>query len=125
MTDATVFLSEEETLAAVRRLNRALLTRFVQAEVIRPADAGGRLVYRKVDIARMELLCDLCDDFELNDDALGIVMELVDQLHGTRGDLLALMRALGEETDEVRSRVMARAVWFPPSSTSNPVALSR
>ena len=108
MTGATVFLSEEETLAAVGRLDRARLTRFVQAEVIRPADAGGRVVYRQVDIARMELLCDLCDDFELNDDALGIVMELVDQLHGTRGDLLALMRALGEEAEEVRARVMGR-----------------
>lgn len=107
MSDAT-FLNEEETLAAVARLDRALLTRFVRTEVIRPADAGGRVVYRRVDIARLELLCDLCDDFELNDDALGIVMGLVDQLHGTRSDLAALMRALGEEAEEVRTRVAGR-----------------
>jgi len=108
MTDQPVFLSEEETLAAVTRLDQALLARFVRAEVIRPADAGGRVVYRQVDIARMELLCDLCDDFDLNDDALGIVMDLVDQLHGARGDLLALMRALAEEEAEVRARIMGR-----------------
>ncbi len=108
MTDSTGFLSEEEALAAVGRLDRAQLSRFIRAEVIRPADAGGRVVYRQIDIARMELLCDLCDDFELDDDALGIVMELVDQLHGTRSDLLALMRALGEEPEEVLARVRGR-----------------
>lgn len=108
MTDQPVFLSEEEMLTAVTRLDQALLARFVRAEVIRPADAGGRVVYRQVDIARLELLCDLCDDFDLNDDALGIVMGLVDQLHGARGDLLALMRALAEEDAEVRGRIMGR-----------------
>lgn len=108
MSDATVFLTEDEALAAVGRLDRALLTRFLRIEVIRPADAGGRVVYRRVDIARLELLCDLCDDFDLNDDALGIVMGLVDQLHGTRSDLVALMRALGEEAEEVRTRVTRR-----------------
>lgn len=108
MTRATGFLTEEETLAAVTRLDRARLTRFVRTEVIRPADADGRMVYRRVDVARLELLCDLCDDFDLNDDALGIVMELVDQLHGTRSDLVALMRALGAEAEEVRVRVTGR-----------------
>ena len=108
MTDQPVFLSEEETLAAVTRLDQALLARFVRAEVIRPADSGGRVVYRQVDIARIELLCDLCDDFDMNDDALGIVMGLVDQLHGTRGDLRALMRALAAEEEDVRSRIMGR-----------------
>lgn len=108
MTDATVFLTEEETLAAVGRLDRTRLTRFVRIEVVRPADAGGRVVYRRVDIARLELLCDLCDDFDLNDDALAIVMGLVDQLHGTRSDLVALMRALGQEEEAVRTRVTKR-----------------
>ncbi|MCV2869886.1 chaperone modulator CbpM [Defluviimonas sp. WL0002] len=108
MSGATGFLTEEETLSAVGRLDRARLQRFVRTEVIRPADAGGQAVYRRVDIARLELLCDLCDDFELDDDALGIVMELVDQLHGTRSELVALMRALGEEAEHVRARVLER-----------------
>ncbi|WP_226623621.1 chaperone modulator CbpM [Alloyangia pacifica] len=103
-----VFYSEQEAIAAVGRLDQTRLTRFLRAEVITPAEAGGQPVYRQVDIARMELLCDLCDDFELNDDALGLVMQLLDQLHGTRNDLVALMRALGEEPEEVKSRVQDR-----------------
>lgn len=108
MSETTGFLSEDETIAAVGRLDRARLVRFVRSEVIRPADAGGRMVFRRVDVARLELLCDLCDDFEMDDDALGIVMELVDQLHGTRSDLAALVRALEAESDEVRARILDR-----------------
>lgn len=108
MSKASGFLSEDETIAAVGRLDRARLVRFVRSEVIRPADAGGRMVFRRVDVARLELLCDLCDDFDLNDDALGLVMHLVDQLHGTRNDLRALMQALGDEPAEVKSRVQGR-----------------
>ncbi|MCA0997283.1 chaperone modulator CbpM [Alloyangia pacifica] len=104
----SVFYSEEEVIAAVARLDRTRLSRFLRAEVIAPAETEGRAVYRQVDVARMELLCDLCDDFELNDDALGLVMHLVDQLHGTRNDLRALMQALGDEPAEVKSRVQGR-----------------
>ncbi|SDH69911.1 chaperone modulator CbpM [Alloyangia pacifica] len=103
-----VFYSEQEVLATVGRLDQARLTRFLRTEVITPAEAHGQTVYRQVDIARMELLCDLCDDFELNDEALALVMQLIDQLHGTRGDLVALMRALGEEPEEVKIRVQGR-----------------
>jgi chaperone modulatory protein CbpM len=95
-------------LAAIGRLDRVRLTRFVRAEVIRPAASEGRVVYRRVDIARLELLCDLCDDFELDDNAVEIVMELVDQLHASRSDLVALMRALADESQEVRERVLRR-----------------
>lgn len=108
MTQGSAFLTEDEVIAAIRRLDRARLSRFLQAEVIRPADAGGRMVYRQIDIARIELLCDLCDDFDFGDEALAMVMGLVDQLHGTRGDLRELMRALAQEPEEVRLRIMAR-----------------
>ncbi|MCA0918798.1 hypothetical protein [Pseudooceanicola nanhaiensis] len=105
---ATGFYSEEEVIAAVGRLDRPRLVRFLRAEVIHPADAEGRQVYRQVDVARIELLCDLCDDFDLGDEALAMVMGLIDQLHGTRGDLAALMRALGDEPEEVRGRIVRR-----------------
>ena len=108
MTDKPAFLSEEDVIAAVDRLDRARLTRFIRAEVIRPADAGGRMVYRQVDIARIELLCDLSEDFDFGDEALGMVMDLIDQLHGTRSDLRDLMLALAQEPEEVRQRIMTR-----------------
>ncbi len=99
--------SEEETIAAVRRLTRTRLSAFVSAEAVRPAREPGGVRYTRVDIARLELLCDLTDGFELEDDALGLVVELIDQLHAARAELAALMRAISEEPPETRRRLAA------------------
>ena len=97
--------TEDEVLAAVPPLTRARLTAFVETEVVVPlqTDAGPR--FRQVDMARMELLCDLCDHFELEAEALEMVMSLIDQLHTARADLLALTEALAEEPPEVQRRI--------------------
>ena len=41
------------------------------------------------------------------EDALGMVMSLIDQLNTMRGDMRALMRAVAAEPDEVRGRIHA------------------
>ena len=70
----------------------ALLTRL-------RGEAG--LVFRRMDLVRMELLCELSEAFELKDDALGVVISLIDQLHGARAELRAMLDALAREPDEV------------------------
>lgn len=99
--------SEEETIAAVHRLTRTRLSAFVSAEAVRPTEGAAGPCYTRVDIARLELLCDLTDGFELEDDALGLVVTLVDQLHAARADLAALMQAIAEEPAETRRRIAA------------------
>ncbi len=97
--------SEDETIAAVHRLTRTRLSAFVSAEAIRPVRGPVGACYTRVDIARLELLCDLTEGFELEDDALGLVVALVDQLHAARADLAALMRAISQEPPETRRRL--------------------
>ena len=62
----------------------------------------------EIDVSRTALLCELQDDMDLHEDALVIVMSLIDQLHGTRGRLSALMDALAAEEAEVRERIVRR-----------------
>ncbi len=101
--------SEEETIAAVGRLTRTRLTAFVSAEAVRPTSGERGPCYTRVDIARLELLCDLTEGFELEEDALGLVVTLVDQLHAARADLSALAAAIADEPPETRRR-LARAL---------------
>ncbi|MFN7224809.1 MAG: hypothetical protein ACK4MS_12390 [Paracoccaceae bacterium] len=107
----TTFLSEEDVLAAVPGLTRTRLVAFIEAEVIIPlrqdAANGTGHAFRQIDIARMHLLCDLADDLDLDETALGIVITLIDQLHATRADLRAIARALDAEAPEVRGRIGA------------------
>ena len=105
MTDR---FSEEEVVDAIPGLTPTRLTAFIEAEVILPlrtdTQAKGH-VFRQVDIARMHLLCELLDDLDLDEAALGVVISLIDQLHATRRDLIAIARALDAEPPDVRARI--------------------
>ncbi|MBG19112.1 MAG: hypothetical protein CML31_03965 [Rhizobiales bacterium] len=107
-----VFYTEEQVIAAVGRLTRVRLVSFVETDIVRPVQSADGLRYRPVDIARLELLCELADDFELEDESLALVASLIDQLHDTRADLQALSEILADEPYEIRARIgeaLARA----------------
>ena len=97
--------SEKEAVAAVPRLTRTRLIAFVEAEIVIPQRADAGLSFRRIDLARMELLCELSEQYDLGDDALGVVISLIDQLHGMRADLAAIARAIEDEPREARRRL--------------------
>jgi chaperone modulatory protein CbpM len=99
--------SEAETIAAIATLTRPRLMSFLQAEVVVPVQTDHGPMFRQIDIVRLELLCDLSDQFDLQEDALGVVMSLIDQLHGVRAELQAVMQAVQNEPKDVRERVAA------------------
>ena len=97
--------SEDEVVAIVATLTRKQLVSFVRAEIVLPlqSEAGPR--FRQMDIARIELCCELCDQFQLQDEALGMVLSLVDQLHGVRAELRTVLEAIEAEKSDVRTRI--------------------
>lgn len=104
MTDR---FSEDDVVATVTRLTRRQLVRFIEAEVVRPAPEPDGYVFRRVDIARLELLCDLTVDLDLDEMALGIVISLIDQLHAARRDLADITAALDAVPADLRAEIAA------------------
>ncbi len=104
MTD---LYSEDDVITTVTRLTRSQLVRFVAFDLVRPQQADGGYVFRRIDIARIELLCDLSDDLDLDESALGIVISLIDQLHAARQDLAFIAGAIDALPDDLRSRIGA------------------
>jgi len=102
-----VVYSIEQTLEIVTRLTPAQLDEFVEAEAVRPMLRDDVLAFRQSDIARLELLCDLAETYDLQADALALVISLVDQLHATRRNLEDVIAALGEAPNDVRARIAA------------------
>ncbi len=106
MTD---HLTEEEVLAAIPLLTRTRLVVFIETGMVIPVrqetEETSAHVFRRVDFARLRLLCDLADALDLHDDALGVVVTLIDQLHATRADLLAIVRAVETEPPDIRARI--------------------
>ncbi len=76
--------------------------------VLRPVLSAEGETYREIDRARARLLCDLAQDYGLDGDALSLVMQLLDETHGLRGEMRTLMQALAEEPAAARPRVIAR-----------------
>lgn len=103
--------TEDEVIAAIPGMTRTRLVAFVQAEVILPMRRetfdGSAHVFGRIDIARMQLLCDLADGLDFDEDALGVVISLIDQLHMARRDLRALARGIEAEAPDVRTRIGA------------------
>ncbi|MDO5603690.1 MAG: hypothetical protein Q4G25_00880 [Paracoccus sp. (in: a-proteobacteria)] len=97
--------TEDEILARIETLTRPRLTAWVHARIVRPVQSQTGDLYREVDLARLALLCDLDEDFRLDDDAMRLVMSLLDQVHALRGQMSALMGAVAAEPDEVRLRL--------------------
>ena len=103
----TAAFSETRVVEVVGRLTARRLRAFIEAGCVVPAEIGGERVFREADLARLELLCELAEDFGLDEDGLALVMSLIDQLHGLRHEMRALMRAVEEEPPEVRERIRA------------------
>jgi len=98
--------SEAQAVAAVARLTQVQLVSFVQAEMIVPLQTDSGPVYRQIDLVRLELLCELSEQFELKSDALAVVISLIDQLYGVRAELQTVLDAVGQEPSDVRQRIL-------------------
>ncbi|TNJ41563.1 chaperone modulator CbpM [Phaeobacter sp. B1627] len=98
----------EQVIEKVTSLTPERLSYFERLQIISPVQTSDGPRYRTLDIRRITLLCELTDDFEVNEDALVIIMSLLDQLHGTRSRLEQVVQALGDEPSEVKLRVSRR-----------------
>jgi len=99
--------SEDEVVATVTRLTRPQLVRYVEAAFVRPEKSAQGYVFRQIDIARLELLCDLSDDLDLDETALNVVLSLIDQLHAARLDLARLAQAMQRLPEDHRAQLLA------------------
>lgn len=103
----TGYLTEDDVVAITMGLTRDRLAGFLAARVVVPLHGDTGPLFRQIDIARLRLLCELSDDLDLDETALGIVMSLIDQLHGARFTLQSLALALADEPEAVRERIGA------------------
>src|SRR5690242_9144515 len=64
-------------------------------------DAG--LVLSEVDAARARLIRDLRESIGVNDEGVGVILNLIDQVHGLRSVLHAVLERLGSADDRAGS----------------------
>ena len=74
------------------------LQRWIAEGHVRGEAAEGTLCFREIDVERVRLILELRDELAVNDDALPVVLSLLDQLYALRRRL----RELGIPEDGAR-----------------------
>ncbi len=95
----------DDLLGRFAGLERAELTRWVENRWVLPDETGGRWVFHEVDIARVELILHVRTDFSVGDDAMEIVLGLLDQVYSLRRQMTRLADALATQPPEVQAAI--------------------
>lgn len=80
---------------------------WVEAGWLRPQRSEQGSAFSEIDLARAQLIRDLQHDFGVNEEGVGIILDLVDQLHGLRRTLRGLCEAVGSQPNELQQRILA------------------
>lgn len=97
--------TEDQVLASVSRLSVRRLRTWVKRGWIRPQAEDGRTIYTEVEVARICLFCDLRDDLSVDEEALSLIVPLIDQIYGLRRQLRVLGRAVEAQPKPVQEQI--------------------
>lgn len=76
-------------------LRRQDLERWIAYEWVRPDGVAGHYEFRAIDVARIRLIRELRDEMQVNEEALPVVLSLLDQLYDLRRRMRELGNAVG------------------------------
>jgi chaperone modulatory protein CbpM len=74
--------------------NRQEIEEWISNDWVRPDGRTGQYEFRQIDVARVRLIHQLRIDMQVNDEALPIVLSLLDQLYDQRRRMRELSEAL-------------------------------
>ncbi len=101
----------DELIRRFAELDRLELTRWIENRWLLPeppgdsGPGGERWQFREVDIARVELILDIRREFAVDDEALSLVLGLVDQVYSLRRQMRRLCDALEAQPPDIRDAI--------------------
>lgn len=66
------------------QLDQETLEMWIEEEWLLPGGTAGELAFSEADLARAKLILDLINDMGVNNEGVGIVLNLLDQMHSLR-----------------------------------------
>jgi chaperone modulatory protein CbpM len=92
----------DEVLVRYRGLERSELIRWVEERWVLPERHAETWVFHEVDVARVELILEIRRDFAVDDEAMPLVLSLLDQVYSLRRQMRRLCEAVAAQSDEVQ-----------------------
>jgi chaperone modulatory protein CbpM len=95
----------EELLDRFVGLDRRELTRWVENRWVLPERRDKTWIFHEIDVARVELILEVRQEFAIDDEVLSLILGLLDQVYDLRRQLGRLCDALAAQPPEIRAAV--------------------
>ena len=95
----------EELVGRFEGLDRRELVHWVENRWVLPERQQDTWIFHEVDVARVELILEIRQEFAIDDDALGLVLSLLDQVYDLRWQLGRLCDALAAQPPEIQTAI--------------------
>jgi chaperone modulatory protein CbpM len=95
----------EELVGRLAGVDRRELVHWVENRWVLPERQQDTWIFHEVDVARVELILEIRKEFGIDDDALALVLGLLDQVYDLRRQLGRLCDALAVQPPEVQAAV--------------------
>jgi chaperone modulatory protein CbpM len=95
----------DELLIRLRGLERRELVRWVENRWVLPERRAETWVFHEVDVARVELIFEIRRDFAIDDEAMPVILGLLDQVYGLRRQMRRLCDAVAAQPEEIREAI--------------------
>lgn len=92
----------EAVVRTVGGIRATELRAWIDEGWVRPERQRGVLIFREIDVARVRLIHDLRRDLAIGDEALPVVLNLLDQLYAMRRRLRLVNAAVAAQPPAVR-----------------------
>lgn len=80
------------------QLDRETLEVWIEEEWLVPSGTATELAFSEADLARAELIRDLMQGLGVNDEGVGVILNLLDQMHGLRKALADTLQSMRERS---------------------------
>jgi chaperone modulatory protein CbpM len=95
----------DELLRRIGSLDHDELARWIDNRWVLPQSEHGTWLFSEVDVARVELIVEIRREFAVDEEALPLVLGLIDQLYGLRRHLRRLCDALASQPPDIRRAI--------------------
>jgi chaperone modulatory protein CbpM len=92
-----MILSKVEFLDRAQ-LDQEILEVWIEEEWLVPSGTATEFAFSEVDLARAKLIRDLMQDLGVNDEGVGVILNLLDQVHGLRKVLADVLQSVREQS---------------------------
>jgi chaperone modulatory protein CbpM len=105
----------EALFVQVRGLRRDDLERWITQSWVRPDGEPGRYLFHDIDVARVQLILELREQMQVNEEALPVVLSLLDQLYEARRRMRRVRDALDQATTEDLRQALMQLMMSDPA----------